>query len=287
MGRPATSRPTPSPAPPGLNGATRRVRRGPKHPLKPWQVLCAIAVLVGLWWLAAALIGSPLILPTPWQVFIRWCELALTVDFWITTGVSLLRILIGFAAGMIVGVALATAMRQAPVVRALFAPIIAVVRATPVVSFIIIALIFIQTPYLPSCISFLMVLPLAWENTDKGLAAIDYGLLEMAEVYRLGFGRKVRLIYGPALRPYLLSAAIACMGLAWKSGVTAEVIASPVWAIGRQLDEAKIYLQTPDLFAWTLTLVLVSLLLEWLLKTLVRRFGPAQGAVSDKRRLAS
>ena len=55
--------------------------------------------------------------------------------------------------------------------------------------------------------------------------------------------------------------------------MTAEVIASPVNAIGRELDEAKVYLLTPDLFAWTLTLIILSLALESLLKLLLKHLG--------------
>lgn len=251
----------------------RVIRKGVGRPLRFWEIIIGIALLVALWWLIAAIINRPLIVPSPWAVLLRWCELALTGEFWLITGLSLLRILIGFICGMTLGCALAIVMHWHRWPRALLAPLITIIRATPVVSFIIIALIFIKTPFLPSFISFLMVLPLAWENTEAGLNAVDTQLLEMAHVFSFGRLKRIRLIYAPTLKPFLLSAAIACMGLAWKSGVTAEVIASPRWAIGRELDDAKIYLQTTDLFAWTLTLILVSLLLEALIQGAVRHFS--------------
>ena len=204
-------------------------------------------------------------------MLVRLGELAGTAQFWLITGTSLLRIIIGFFCGMAVGVLLAVIMRHNRVARTIFTPVIHIIRATPVVSFIIIALIWLTSPILPSFIAFLMVLPVVWENIDTGLGHVDVKLLQMAQVFAMSAWRKVRYIYYDSLKPYVLSAATSCMGLAWKSGVTAEVIASPALAIGRQLDEAKVYLQTTDLFAWTITLIVISLLLEVLIKELIGR----------------
>ena len=85
----------------------------------------------------------------------------------------------------------------------------------------------------------------------------------------------MRLIYLPSLRPYLLAAVTTAMGLAWKSGVAAEVLCIPRPAIGTQIYNSKLYLDIPDLFAWTVAVVALSLLLEGLLRALLER---------DKRR---
>ena len=253
------------------NSAVRRGKRRAIPKRTPLEVIIGLVVLIAIWWIIAALIGSALILPSPPEVLARLFELAGTGEFWLITGSSLLRILIGFACGMIVGVLLAVGMHWNRVLRTIFFPVIHIVRATPVVSFIIIALIFIQTPFLPSFISFLMVLPVAWQNIETGLSNVDQKLLEMADLFQMGRWRKIRYIYVDSLKPYFLSAASSCMGLAWKSGVTAEVIAAPVLAIGRQLDEAKVYLQTTDLFAWTITLIVISLILETLIKWVIQK----------------
>ena len=57
---------------------------------------------------------------------------------------------------------------------------------------------------------------------------------------------------------------LAC-GLCWKSGVAAEVIGLPSGSIGERLYDAKIYLNTGEVLAWTLVIVLISLACEKLI----------------------
>ena len=69
--------------------------------------------------------------------------------------------------------------------------------------------------------------------------------------------------------PYFASACRTALGLAWKAGVAAEVLCLPEAAIGTQVYQAKIYLETPDLFAWTLVVLALSFALEGLLGKLL------------------
>ena len=85
--------------------------------------------------------------------------------------------------------------------------------------------------------------------------------------------KTVRLVYLPSVRPYFLSAVVTSLGLAWKSGVAAEVLCRPAWAVGTQIVQARDYLETPSLFAWTLVVLLLSLALEKLLSALLNRIN--------------
>ena len=183
---------------------------------------------------------------------------------------TLLRILSGFFIGMLSGLLLAVLMHISRVARSLLAPLVQLIRATPVASFIILALVWLSSSRLPIFICSLMVLPVAISNTEAGIRSVDRQLLEMAQVYHLRRVTVLRHIYWPALKPYLLAAAGSAMGLAWKSGVTAEVIAAPRFAIGSKLNTAKVYLETPDVFVWTIVVVLLSLLLEKALRRAVK-----------------
>ena len=59
------------------------------------------------------------------------------------------------------------------------------------------------------------------------------------------------------------------IGLAWKSGVAAEVLCLPKAAIGTQVYYSKIYLETPSLFAWTAVVIVLSMLLERIVRRLL------------------
>ena len=140
-----------------------------------------------------------------------------------------------------------------------------IVRATPVASFIVLMLLWVRTAFLPSLISALMVLPILWGNVTRGIRETDPLLLEMGEVYGFGFWKQKRLIYLPSVLPYFTSGCKTALGLAWKSGVAAEVLCLPKQAIGTQVYYSKIYLETPSLFAWTLVVIILSFFVEGVL----------------------
>ena len=126
-------------------------------------------------------------------------------------------------------------------------------------------------------ISFLMVLPLVWSNVHEGLCAQDRQLLEMARVFRVPWKRRVRMIYLPAVEPFLLAGCTTSLGMSWKAGVAAEVIGVVGGSLGERLYDAKIYLMTADLLAWTVVIVALSAgfekLVLWLLRRILRRIG--------------
>ena len=235
--------------------------------------LGALAFWLGVWAVLSVLIGRPLLLPAPWTVAERLLRLAGTAAFWHITAVSLGRILLGAALGVLAGVVTAVATNRYRFLNAVLSPLLSVIRATPVASFILLALIWIGRSILPSVIVFLMVLPLVWSNVSAGMAATDGQLLEMARVYRLSRWQIARRVYGPSVGPYLLSACHTSLGLAWKSGVAAEVLTMPAFSIGRQLYESKLYMEMTDLFAWTAMVVMCSIALEKLFTALIRRLG--------------
>jgi NitT/TauT family transport system permease protein len=127
-------------------------------------------------------------------------------------------------------------------------------------------------------ISALMVLPVVWANVSAGLKGIDPRLLELAQVYRLPRGRVLRRITWPSVLPHLRAALRSALGLGWKAGIAAEVLTVPPYSIGKRIYEAKLYLETTELFAWTAAVILVSLLIENLLLRLTDSFGRKDGA---------
>ena len=256
------------------NGWLRKVRSAVKS-------LIVLAFWLAVWAFLAALVHKELLLPRPALVLERFFALLVTGEFWRVTVSSLLRIVEGFAFGMLGGGFLALLMHKSRTATALLEPVVQLVRATPVASFIILALVWIDKPLLPVFISFLMVLPISWANFRSGLENTDRQLLEMASVYHIKRTTVWRRIYLPSLHPYLLSAAMTGLGLAWKSGITAEVISPPRLAVGSELQTAKVNLETADTFVWTLVVVILSMVLEKILIRLMRK-GKARYATETK-----
>lgn len=241
--------------------------------LSPALRLGAVAVWLLLWQLASMAVGLPLLLPSPLAVLLRLGQLCTGADFWLTVASSLLRILLGFLLGVLFGTALAGLCWRFRLIDALARPLLGVLKSTPVASFIILALVWVKTTWLATVISFIMVLPLIYANVREGIDSADRQLLEMAQVFRLSRRKVFRYCYLPAILPFFLSAISSALGFAWKSGIAAEVLGRPARAIGSQIYDSKIYLETPDLFAWTLVVILLSVLLERLAVRFVRWAG--------------
>jgi len=123
----------------------------------------------------------------------------------------------------------------------------------------------------PVFIAFLMVMPVVWANISQGIETADKKLLQAADVFKLSLAKKIKYIYIPNCVPFFKNSAASGIGLAWKSGIAAEVICSPNFAIGSRLYDAKIYLETPELFAWTATVVILSILIEKLTVFILNR----------------
>ncbi|WP_295582993.1 ABC transporter permease [uncultured Oscillibacter sp.] len=248
--------------------------------LRPWAV--AVWLLV---WQGASLAfrllfpHGELLLASPLAALARLGQLALTVPFWRSVGNSALHILGGFLLSCALAAALAAlAARLRPVAELLY-PLVAAVKAVPVVSFIILALVWLDSRALSLFISGLMVFPPVYLNVLAGIGAADRELLEMARVFRVPWRRKLAGIWLPAVLPYFRSAVSLSLGLCWKAGAAAEVIGLPGGTIGERLYTAKVYFQTPDLFAWTAVIVAVSLAFEKLFLRAVDRLAGKVGAL--------
>lgn len=231
----------------------------------------AVLFWIAVWQAASMAVGQEILLASPAAVLIRLAELLTHADFWRSIGFSMIRILLGFLMGTAAGILLAGLASCVPWVRALAAPAVMTVKAIPVASFVILVLIWIPSENLSVVISFLMVFPIIYTNVLGGIESADRKLLEMAEVFHLSRMRRIRCIYIPQINPFLCSGCSVALGLCWKAGVAAEVIGIPDGSIGERLYQAKIYLNTPDLFAWTLVIIAVSLIFEKLFLALICR----------------
>ena len=240
------------------------------------RVLLPVLFWLGVWQLAAAAVGQELLLPGPAAVGRRLLELAAGAVFWQTALASLLRIFGGLLLGVALGALLAGLTAWVPLLDWVLTPAVKVVRATPVASFILLVYLWVERGRVPGLISALMVLPVVWGNVTRGIAETDPRLLELARAYGFGRGRTLRRIYIPSVLPYFASGCRTALGLAWKAGVAAEVLCRPRLAIGTRLYRAKITLETPDVFAWTVVVIALSFLLEGALGVALRRLGRGQ-----------
>lgn len=222
-----------------------------------------------LWQLAAMLIKQELFLVSPVAVIKCLFELMQTSRFYETVAFTLSRIMLGFVGGALVGTGFAFLAYKQHLFETLLRPILGAIKAAPVASFVVLALLAVGSKNLAALISFLMVLPVFYSSLLAALKSVEPERFEAAEVFGMLRRDRFRFIYLPYTAPHFASACQVGMGLAWKSGVSAEVIGITVGSIGEMLYESKLSLETDRLLAYTLVVVLISLLLEKLLSCLI------------------
>lgn len=237
------------------------------------RIIGILLFWISVWYIVAVFIGKEIFLPFPHTVLERFLVLCKTAEFWTTTTISLWRIIRGFFYGVVLGFLIALLTHNVPVVNAIISPFLRTVRAVPVVSFILLAFLWLDNDAIPIFIALLMVVPIIWENISAGLGALDKGLIEMAKVYKIPQRKTFIKIILPQLSPYFFSGALTSLGLAWKSGIAAEVISYPTVAIGKAMNNAKTTLDTAEVLVWTLVVVVLSLVFEFVIKLLFKRVG--------------
>lgn len=237
--------------------------------------LWAAVFWLGLWQVTSMTLGTDLLLPSPLGVMQRLVALGVTLAFWQSVAISSGRILVGFVLAVMVGCVCAGLAQHRPWLQTLLLPPLACMKSVPVASFIILALVWVPTKNLSTFIAFLMAFPLIYTNVFTGLLETNPQLLEMAQVFAVPKLRQFRGIVFPSILPYLRSGCALAMGLCWKAGIAAEFIGLPRGTMGQSLYNAKVYFEVPDLFAWTVAVVAVSLLWErlflWCLGLVARK----------------
>lgn len=236
----------------------------------------ALLVWLAVWYAVSEKVGMELLVPSPKSVYDAFSVLCRDREFYKACFTSLYKVLVGWGAGIIAGTLLGIITTLSRLLDALFRPLLHIIKATPVASFIILALVLMTSKNVPSFTCALISVPIVWANVSQGLHSPDRDILEMAGFFGMSPIKRITKIYIPAVLPYFSAAAKTSMGLAWKAGIAAEVICVPKESIGAGIYDAKIYLDTPSLFAWTITVIIMSVILEKILELILRKHGGAR-----------
>lgn len=230
----------------------------------------AVLLALAVWQAVAMLIDSELILVTPIEVIKRLFMVWREPGFFASIAFTSSKIILGFLAAFFIGIGLGALAGRFRVTEILLWPWMLTVKSVPIASFVLIILLFVSSADISVFISFLIVLPIIYTNVLSAIKSTDSKLLEAAKLF--GTPAKYRLLYIrlPQIKPYLISASSVGCGLAFKAGVAAELIGIPTGSIGEALYNAKIYLNSADLFAWTVIIILMSVLFEKLFIFLLR-----------------
>lgn len=235
--------------------------------------IAAAAFWIIIWEAASLIIDDNLkmFLPSPFNVIRQFFKLMFKGEFILAALKTLLRIALGFLSGIAAGILTGILTNLSKTAHMLISPILRIIRAVPVVSFIILAFLFIRVDTLPVFISFLMVLPVIWQSTDDSLRYADESLCEMGKAFGLSKAKILFRIRLPLSLSQIITSCINGLGLAWKSGVAAEVICTPEVSLGHEIFRGKFNLDYEYVYAVTLAVVVLSIFIEIILKFAVKK----------------
>ena len=241
----------------------------------------SIVFIFVLWILLSRFVNAQLILPGPGKVFGAMLQLCRSSKFGISFAYTFLRVFISFLISVITGTLLGVLTGLSSFMRRFFEFPLAVIRATPVVAFILIALFWFKSGTVPVFVCVLMTLPIMTTAVANGFYKTDEKLLGMAKVFNFSKGQIFKYIQLPGLVPFFLNGMVSTFGLTWKVVTAGEVLSLPKNGTGTLLQRAQVHLETPSVMAITIILVAVSFIIERLFMLAVKKLLKKQGGKNE------
>ena len=232
-----------------------------KNVKKALVFVCSVAVLIAVWHFLAKKIASPLVLPSPRAVFERIFAFLAQKKFAAAFFATLKRCALSFSLSVAAGFALGLLCAFFPVCRAFFEPVLSLIRATPVIALILLALFWLKSDGVPVFIALLMTLPVMTTAVISAFSQKndeDTKLQKMAAVFELSAAQKLLFLSIPRAFPAVSSGIKSAAGMTWKLVCAGEVLSLPRSAIGSFLQNAQVVLESADTFALTLIIVAAS-----------------------------
>ena len=228
-------------------------------------VIASVAVLLVLWEVAALCIGSENVMPGPWATLVATIKLFGQKDFVLVVFSTILRGIVSFVIAVVLGVALGIVAGLHEGFDAFMKPWIVVMRSTPVVAFVLLALIWFSRST-AVFIGVLTMFPIIFTNIVAGIRNVDVKLIEMAKFYKVRQRNIIRNVYVPSIAPFMVSGISSAVGIGWRAIIVGEVLSQPRYGIGGSLQLAQMQMNVEVLIAWTIIAVLLGALFEKIIR---------------------
>lgn len=244
--------------------------------MKRIVLTCLSILLIPVaWQLLSWQMAQPQLIPSFPDLIRALFRLVYSPGFLVSIGTTCLRACIGLLLSLAAASITAFLLNRSEAIRFLFMPWLSLLRSVPVISFILLALIFLNPEMIPLLIAFLTMYPLLTENLLKGLMNRRDSWKMLARQFHLNAWNRLFQINYPQLRPYLFSGLASAVGFGWRAIIMGEVLSQCVDGIGKRMKEAQVFIDVPELIAWTL----VAIVLSWLTDKLISRLSDWQPSV--------
>ena len=244
--------------------------------MKRIVLTCLSILLIPVaWQLLSWQMAQPQLIPSFPDLVRALLRLVYTPGFLVSIGTTCLRACVGLLLSLAAASITAFLLNRSEGIRLLFMPWLSLLRSVPVISFILLELIFLNPEMIPLLIAFLTMYPLLTENLLKGLMNRRDSWKMLARQFHLNAWNRLFQINYPQLKPYLFSGLASAVGFGWRAIIMGEVLSQCVDGIGKRMKEAQVFIDVPELIAWTL----VAIVLSWLTDKLISRLSDWQPSV--------
>ena len=235
-----------------------------------WVTLVA---LFSVWFVISFSLQNEVLLPMPQDVVFQMISDLQNPVFYSSVGITLYRMLKGLVFAFALGIAFGLGCGLSKWFDAFFYPLEVILKTVPNISYIILSLIWLGSEASVTVVSFLVLFPVVFGNVKQGILAIDTGYIDVIKVYPTSFSYKIRKVYLPLISPYLKAALQTSLGLGFKVSVMAEILGRVQSGIGFRLDFCRVNLDYTGVFAWTIWIVLLVVVLDNFMKIVSRKDG--------------
>lgn len=227
--------------------------------------LLSVALVLLAWQAAAWKLNHPELVPGLPELARSITHILTSAGFLQAVTATVVRGLAGIVLSLGAAVAAALLFARTPYIYELFRPVLTVMRSVPVISFILLALIFMQPENIPLLIAFLTMFPLLAENLTQGIRSLRPELRTMGRTFRIRKANYYTQLLYPQLKPFLFSGLASAIGFGWRAIIMGEVLAQCAAGIGSEMKRAQTFIDVPALLAWTSVAVAVGFLFDRLL----------------------
>jgi NitT/TauT family transport system permease protein len=225
------------------------------------QRVVLVGLLIGIWWLFSLSVPH-YILPGPARVWQALTLIAANGDLWSNLGITLWRVTVGFVIAALVSLPLGIFLGANKRAGEFFEPVIPVMNTVSSAIWAIFAIIWFGISNATTIfVVFMTAMPLIITNVWQGTRTVNAEFIELAQVLRMPKWKVMTKIYLPTILPYFFSGARLAFGFGWRVSLVAETIGASS-GVGYRLRQAADLIQTDQVFAWTLTLVVMMATLE-------------------------
>lgn len=233
--------------------------------------LLSLGFFVLAWAVIALAIQSPL-LPAPWTVAASMVQHIVDGDLIYHVSITLARVAAAFVIAMTIGIAGGILMGRRREFDILFDGWLVLGLNVPALVVIILCYIWMGLTDVAAVIAVaLNKIPLVVVTVREGARAIDRDLLQVADIYRFSWRKRMTKIILPQLYPYIMAAARSGLALIWKIVLIVELLGRSN-GVGFQLSIYFQYFDISSILAYTLAFVAVVLTIELgLLRPLEKR----------------